>query len=88
MRKELKKKIRAIGILTLVRSILRGREDREIKESEILTISKNDTISFSWKLDFVDNDIVWLQNLPEKRVREIIEDAKKLIKKYCPEDWE
>jgi len=87
MKEKTKKHLRVIGMLTLIRSILKGKKDKNLKVTEVLTMSSKDEIEFTWKLNFCDNDIVWLQNLSEEKIEAIIKDAKNLIKKYCPENW-
>jgi len=76
------KKVVAITILVALRSILRGK----LRLTQFN--DKDSTVEFEYKTKFVGNDIVWLQNLDEKKVNDILRDAEKLYKKYCPKDWD
>jgi len=83
----IKDKIKAIGILVSLRNILRGKHEREIGKFLKVKLGKEDFIEFSWSIGFVENDIVLLQNLDEKKMQQILCDAENMLKKYCPQDW-
>lgn len=80
--KEMFKRVEAITVLVVLRSILRG----ELQLTEFN--DKDSTYEFEYKAKFVGNDIIWLQNLSEVRIDSILEDIEKLYKKYCPKDWD
>lgn len=81
MNKELRAKVRAMGILALLRGILQGRSDGEIEW--IFNKGRDDRITATFKVNMVDTDIVVLQNLSSKKVASILGDARKLMKKHC-----
>jgi len=78
-------KIKAIGILVLLRNILRGKNEVAIRK--FLKLNNENTIEFRWSMKFVENDIVVLQNLDEEKIQQILRDAENMLKKYCPQDW-
>ena len=78
-------KIKAVGILVSLRNILRGKNEVAIRK--FLKLNKENTIEFRWSMEFVENDIVVLQNLDEGKIQQILRDAENMLKKYCPQDW-
>jgi len=55
--KEMSKRVEAITVLVVLRSILRG----ELRLTQFN--DKDSTFEFEYKTKFIGNDIVWLQNL-------------------------
>jgi len=93
LKKKLAKNLRAMGILTILKSILQ-KENNVISESfgelenfGVLKkddeLKEDDEIIFNFKIKLTKNDILWLQNLPERKIDNILKDAKKLLDKYC-----
>jgi len=80
--KEMFKRAKAITVLVVLRSILRGK--LQLTEFN----GKDSTYELEYKVKFEGNDIIWLQNLSEARIDSILEDVEKLYKKYCPRDWD
>lgn len=88
LKKKLIKNLRAIGVLVTLKDILQ-KEDNIIRESfGVLKncrdkIKETDEIIFNFKIKLTKNDILWLQNLPERKIDNILKDTKKFLDKYC-----
>ena len=75
--------IKAVTVLVALRSILKGD-----LRSDCFDGDKELSYKFSYSTEFMEDDIIWLQNLPEEKIDNILKDAEELFKKYCPKDWE
>jgi len=87
LKKKLVKSLRAMGVLVILKGILQ-RENNIILESlgELEScdeFKENDEMVFNFKIKLTKNDILWLQNLPEKKIKNILKDARKFLDKYC-----
>lgn len=83
MKKEIRKKIRAMSILALLRGFLKGRNDEEIEWIFRKGEGWSDEVTLSFKITLLDTDIVVLQNLSSRKVNDILADAKGLMEKHC-----
>jgi len=76
----IKDNLRAVAFLTLLKGIFEGKHNKTMKKLLHLDPDKNE-FEITFTVNLIKNDIIWLQMLDKKIIKEVLSEMKRMYEK-------